>query len=168
MGVQMVQWDHSSAESSATPFPTSLATHWCQTEAEAAALLQLPMLLPLRCSRPLASQQPLEGGGGHCVCIIPTTELNVLYQLWKENEHTSYKRTESRKLFQHKKGRKEEGGEAASAASAAASWHLKNGGSQHCSTAVLDLWLTRRPRASASNVASPASFPFLKRRLWKK
>lgn len=109
MGVQMVQWDHSSAESSATPFPTSLATHWCQTEAEAAALLQLPMLLPLRCSRPLASQQPLEGGGGHCVCIIPTTELNVLYQLWKENEHTSYKRTESRKLFQHKKGRKEEG-----------------------------------------------------------
>ena len=101
------------------------------------------------------------------VCIIPATELNVLYQLWKENEHTSYKRTESRKLFQHKKGRKEEGGEAASAASAAASWHLKNGGSQHCSTAVLDLWLTRRPRA-ASNVASPASFPFLKRRLWKK
>ena len=102
------------------------------------------------------------------MCIIPATELNVLYQLWKENEHTSYKRTESRKLFQHKKGRKEEGGEAA-AASAAASWHLKNGGSQHCSTAVLDLWLTLGVAERLAAAAATGLISFTtKKRLLKK
>ena len=52
---------------------------------------------------------------------------------------------------------------------AAASWHLKNGGSQHCSTAVLDLWLTLgvAERLAAAAATGLISFTTKKRVLKK-
>ena len=52
---------------------------------------------------------------------------------------------------------------------AAASWHLKNGGSQHCSTAVLDLWLTLGVAERLAAAAATGLISFTtKKRLLKK